>query len=509
MALFAQQVTLTGSVQTINFFDLYGLRVLAVGLFNMGGHPMQVSLGGAVPTGNALLLPQTAYMRIGNTGGVESISFQGTAADVLQIFATGDPSDTLPDVVVYNPGGGGGGGGAPVGAQYVLDTATPDPAFTGPVVPLQAMQQSLGVNLQQTAGAPVVDVDYPLRLQREIVGGPNISADGGTGITFSIKDTANPGSIEYGTIQFRRQPVDASWNRLVVTGKGSAPMFRFDTTDTGNPSGFVLENGHDGLVASQGGNALYIGTKHGGGLWITDNGNHIAKWVAQHCYAQDNLYFTAKLNKDIALINGNSDAGINVSDDATRPIQIIAGGTNSWFFRTDGDTEMPTGGRIKNLADGISPTDAATVAQTTKRELFFSGDGIPGGGGAWASGLFCYCRVGSTTGPTGAGVANGALAELCNMLPPGATVRKLTVTVLANTLATLLSLCTVKLRIDNVAGSTTMQVPIDSTMAAGTVHTNSNSFSVPAGSYINVCLDNNVQVDVGALYLAIMVEYSV
>jgi hypothetical protein len=190
--------------------------------------------------------------------------------------------------------------------------------------------------------------------------------------------------------------------------------------------------------------------------------------------------------------------------------------SGAWTIKSSGQLSLQSGTasldvggtRVSNMSDGVAGDDAATVAQATQH-LMFSGDGIPGGGGAWASGQFSYCRLGSTTGPTGAGTANGAIAELCNTLPAGATVKKLTVTVLANTLATLLSVCTVKVRIDNGFGSTTMEIPIDKTMAAGTVHTNTNGFIVPAGSYINVCLDNNVQVDVGALYLAIMLDYTV
>jgi len=361
MALFAEQVTLTGAVQTINFFDLYGLRVLSVGLLNMGSHDMQVSIGGAVPTGNALLLPQTSYMRIGNTGGVESITFQGTAADVLQIFATREPSDTLPDIVVFNPGGGGGGGSTtPSNADFVLATAFVGPGFTGTQTILDDLASApLPIQQNASGGAGLVDMVRIAAMHAA-------AAAAGMGVR-ALLALKNLAGTRFDAAAIAARLVDgtagAEVAELLLTSKTVAGA----TAETAVRGAQILLTNtvadREILVTGPVPALMRIGSDtdklvlRGQGVDVVEVTNGYLQPPAGK-----GITIQSRPTFDMILLNGNGDAGIDISDNATRPITIVAGGAHQWCFRTDGDMEVA--GKIKGLADGASgQQEAATVAQ--------------------------------------------------------------------------------------------------------------------------------------------------
>jgi len=345
-SIFLTDLNLVGVPQTLNFRNLAGFDAQEVLVCNDDQtHIYTVTVQGSscsLGPGEKLKFPGTMW----------EITLNGTGfARVMAAELTGNLPDFSGITVV---GGGGGGGGAPANAQYLLYGAGVPGALTNAHA-TEALGVPILFQLLDSGGEHTVGYPIALTLNNQTT----TITDGGVGLVFRVEDLS--GGTDYGQFKFLG---DSLHSKLTVTGKTGASFFTFRHTAGGAPAGFVLENGQDGLLATQGGHALYLAATSGGGVWIHDNGHNIVKFTTGLATFQEASKITTDTHNltveglSLTLESTGGGAGILIG---STTVEVDANG-NAWLFDAAGALNAPST-EIKTIADATADTSAPSWGQ--------------------------------------------------------------------------------------------------------------------------------------------------
>lgn len=271
-------------------------------------------------------------------------------------------------------GGGGGGGGAPTDAKYLLyDAGTPGSLSHALAIGSLPFEK-LPFIYSFSPGSNANQALFPIQLEADLSGGYNFTTGGGVGLIFRIKDQANPGGTDYGSIRFiRNSGVATDVGFHGITGDPIATIQGNQGNGQGGGLRFLGTGYFD--ITTTGNNPLRILTEGSGHIMVRTNGHDVAKFSTGYIEFQEagslkgmsDVTVQSATGSTLTLTNANGNSGVQIKSGDTTPVQIMVN-NHAWAFdSTAGDLSGPGthAAEIKNIKDGTTPQSAATVNQVT------------------------------------------------------------------------------------------------------------------------------------------------